>query len=84
MFDSVSFVLLAASAMGCLFMIVAAVVVPSGARREQTDEAEPPVTILVPLHGDEPGLFDNLVAFCNQTYAGSVQDRKSTRLNSSH
>jgi ceramide glucosyltransferase len=75
MFSSVSLVvLLAASAFGCLFMIAAAILVPPGGRREQTrGNSEPPVTILVPLHGDEPGLFDNLAAFCNQAYAGPIQ-----------
>ncbi|MBX9659111.1 MAG: glycosyltransferase, partial [Nitrospiraceae bacterium] len=31
------------------------------------------VTILKPLYGDEPELFENLVSFCRQDYAGSVQ-----------
>lgn len=31
-----------------------------------------PVTILKPLHGDEPQLFENLCSFCNQEY-GSFQ-----------
>ncbi len=31
------------------------------------------MTILKPLHGDEAGLFENLVSFCEQDYAGPVQ-----------
>ena len=31
------------------------------------------VTILKPLHGVEPGLFENLVSFCTQDYPGPVQ-----------
>jgi ceramide glucosyltransferase len=31
------------------------------------------VTILKPLHGPEPGLFENLVSFCTQHYSGPVQ-----------
>src|SRR6516164_5891433 len=31
------------------------------------------VTILKPLHGAEPGLFENLVSFCTQDYPGPVQ-----------
>ena len=31
------------------------------------------VTILKPLHGAEPGLFDNIASFCRQDYAGPLQ-----------
>ena len=31
------------------------------------------VTILKPLHGDEPGLFENLEGFCRQDYAAPLQ-----------
>jgi ceramide glucosyltransferase len=33
----------------------------------------PTVTVLKPLHGDEPELYENLVSFCSQGYAGSIQ-----------
>jgi ceramide glucosyltransferase len=33
----------------------------------------PSVTILKPLHGAEPGLFENLASFCAQNYPGAVQ-----------
>ena len=32
-----------------------------------------PVTMLKPLHGDEPRLVDNLASFLDQDYAGPVQ-----------
>src|SRR5215813_1731752 len=73
-YNAMLFALLVSAAFGCVFMIVAAMLVPSGVRRERiAGDAQLPVTILVPLHGDEPGLFDNLAAFCDQDYAGPVQ-----------
>jgi ceramide glucosyltransferase len=72
--DALLLVLFCGAALGCLAMLVMATLVPSFARREQpTRGAEPAVTILVPLHGDEAGLFDNLASFCNQDYSGPVQ-----------
>jgi ceramide glucosyltransferase len=31
-------------------------------------QSQPPVTILKPLHGDEPQLYENLRSFCKQSY----------------
>jgi ceramide glucosyltransferase len=67
-------VLLACGTLGCLFMIVAACVAFKFVRhKEPAPRSASAVTILKPLHGDEPGLFDNLASFCIQDYPGPVQ-----------
>jgi len=72
--DALLIVLFSGAVLGCLFMLVAAALVRWFARREPPARgAEPAVTILLPLHGDEPGLFDNLASFCGQDYSGPVQ-----------
>jgi ceramide glucosyltransferase len=60
---------------GCGYVAAAAILVDRFVRRrmEPHPAATPGVTILKPLHGDEPGLFDNLASFCDQSYQGSVQ-----------
>jgi len=61
-----------AAVCGCVFMLLAAAMMASPRRPEPADDA-PAVTILKPLHGDEVGLYENLVSFCEQDYAGTVQ-----------
>ncbi|MFL4968067.1 MAG: bacteriohopanetetrol glucosamine biosynthesis glycosyltransferase HpnI [Xanthobacteraceae bacterium] len=72
--DALWLVFFAGAMLGCLFMTVAVMLVSSFARSWQAAGGpEPAVTVLVPLHGNEPGLFDNLAAFCDQDYSGEVQ-----------
>jgi len=72
--DVVLLALLTGSACGCLFMLLAAGVVPSFVpRKKPVLGTFPGVTILKPLHGDEPGLFENLATFFRQDYTGAVQ-----------
>ncbi|HEY2385498.1 MAG TPA: bacteriohopanetetrol glucosamine biosynthesis glycosyltransferase HpnI [Candidatus Binatia bacterium] len=60
------------------YNVLSAVVAVSFGRRVRGHRAEPAhecpgVSILVPLEGDEPGLFDNLAAYCRLRYPGPVQ-----------
>ena len=64
--------LMAAGMCGCLFMILAALLVPRRPVATANVSAQA-VTILKPLHGDEPGLYENLTSFCDQLYAGPIQ-----------
>ena len=60
---------------GCGFLIAATILVARAALgpvRPRT-LAAPSVTVLKPLHGDEPGLLDNLGSFCSQDYPGPIQ-----------
>jgi len=42
-------------------------------RADVNERASQAVSILKPLHGAEPGLFENLESFCLQDYSGPVQ-----------
>lgn len=71
---TLSHLLAAIAALGCLYLLAALVLVGRVARRRCPAAAAPPsVTILKPLHGDEPGLELNLASFCRQAYAAPVQ-----------
>jgi ceramide glucosyltransferase len=66
--------LLVFAAAGLVYLALAIVFVRRlGAGRTPSNPSSPSVTILKPLHGAEPGLFDNLSTFLRQDYAGPVQ-----------
>jgi len=64
-----------ASAVGCACLVFAMFLASRFPRRAlpAPGASMPRVTILKPLHGAEPGLFENLASFCTQNYPGAVQ-----------
>ena len=60
---------------GCSYLVAAAILVGRSARNPAPPRAgsSPAVTMLKPLHGDEPGLVENLDSFCRQDYSGPIQ-----------
>jgi ceramide glucosyltransferase len=78
--DAISFarsggdVCLVVAIIGCIFMLMASACVLSfPSEHPDGSIAEPPVTVLKPLHEAEPGLPSRLVAFCQQNYGGPIQ-----------
>jgi ceramide glucosyltransferase len=65
---------LALAIIGCGYALTAALILTPRLRvpPESTGPSSP-VTILKPLHGAEPGLYDNLASFCAQNFASPVQ-----------
>ena len=64
-----SFVAAAAAGLGIVQAVAGGQLVRRFARRPAgTLERYPPVTVLKPLHGDEPLLMDALMTFCRQDY----------------
>lgn len=67
-------VFLVGAVVGCAYLLAAAFAVAAFKRCAHPPAKEPvPVTILVPLCGDEPRLADRLLALCEQDYAGPIQ-----------
>lgn len=74
LFDVLCDVCIAAAFIGCVFTLFECYfVLRFRGSREGRSTAQPPVTILKPLHGPEPGLLERLARFCQQDYGGPVQ-----------
>ncbi len=67
--ETISWILVAASLAGTAYQVAATVLLRRFvARAAAVPAAFPPVTLLKPLCGDEPGLDANLRSFCRQGY----------------
>ncbi len=66
---------IATATIGCVYSMIAAVLAMRFGRRSRRIETgpQPPVTILKPLCGREPGLLARLLAFGHQDYGAPVQ-----------
>lgn len=64
------------ASIGCFYLLVVCFLVVTFRSREQMTRCQEPraaVTILKPLHGDEPDLLGRLSSYCRQEYHASVQ-----------
>lgn len=60
--------------LGCIYALAVCIIVLRFARSSEYGPAPtPPVTIMVPLHGAEPRLFERCASLCRQDYAGLLQ-----------
>jgi ceramide glucosyltransferase len=67
-------VFLVGAVVGCVYLLVAALLVAAFKRSESAAPAAPvPVSVLVPLCGGEPQLIHRLMALCQQDYPAPIQ-----------
>ncbi|MGC1303572.1 MAG: bacteriohopanetetrol glucosamine biosynthesis glycosyltransferase HpnI, partial [Caulobacteraceae bacterium] len=71
---AIGWAMFAFASLGVVYTVVTGLAVDWFLSRPTPSATEfPPVTILKPLHGDEPGLRACLEGFCTQDYPGPVQ-----------
>jgi ceramide glucosyltransferase len=67
-------VCLAAATLGCVYLMGASVLALRFGRQSQRAAIQHvPVTVLKPLHGEEPDLLPRLAALCRQNYTAPIQ-----------
>jgi ceramide glucosyltransferase len=72
--DWLSYLFFWVACLGCVYLLIAAVLVIRFRGHPVRSDAEPlPVTILKPLHGEGPRVYACLASFCKQRYAAPVQ-----------
>ena len=72
--QSAASICIAGAALGCIYVLVACVAVLRFTRRRRHASAPAlPLSILLPVYGAEPRLFERAAAFCRQEYAAPVQ-----------
>jgi len=68
------YIVLGLSACGAIYAALATLALWRFRRRPAPAPRQAPaITVLRPLYGDEPQLYENLASVCTQTYAGDVQ-----------
>ena len=74
---AIGLILLALAIAGVAYTLAATILIGRYRTRDAApatpDGEAPDVTLLKPLHGDEPGLTENLLSFLRQDHAGRVQ-----------
>jgi ceramide glucosyltransferase len=65
---------MAGAAIGCVYLAVTAWLILRYRRDGKPNTPVPvPVSVIMPLCGDEPGLFERLLALCDQNYPGKIE-----------